>query len=257
VSLSFTCIGCASGMPHPKLAGSSYLVTSGKQRILLDSGEGLSSALRRLEIDPRGIGTVFISHMHSDHWIGLPLFLQMNYLLKRKERLDIFLPAEAMSGVKKLLNLAYLFPHKLGFEIELHRVTRSLIVEMRGLTVKPHANNHLLGHSDFLKSMRLPNKMESYSYTIESSTTKVVYSADLAGIEDILPILPGTTLLVIDGMHVDLSQLPAVAKECEVKRILLTHLPEDFDFPTVKQQFARLGIRRPQRAREGLTIDLE
>ena len=256
MSLGWTCIGCASGMPHPRLANSSYLLTHGKQQILFDTGEGLSSAVRRLKLDPLRIGTIFISHLHPDHWTGLPLFLQMNFLLKRKERLDIFLPAEAVKGMLKVLNLAYLFPHKLGFEIELHKVTRSLTFEMSGLTIKPHPNSHLQGHREFLKSARLSNKMESYSYVIQSGESKIVYSADLAGLQDIVPVLNDTSLLVVDGMHIDLRVLPHAAQELGVKRVLLTHLPEDFEFAKVKAQFAKVGLRRVQQAKEGLQLNV-
>ncbi|MCK4858261.1 MAG: MBL fold metallo-hydrolase [candidate division Zixibacteria bacterium] len=254
--LTFQVIGCASGMPHPKLAGSSYLVRQGGRLLLFDAGEGLSSALRRLDVDPRQIGTIFISHMHSDHFIGVPLFIQMNYLLERRQRLDIFLPAEAVGGMRRLLNLTYLFPHKLGFELELHKITRSFSLEMINLKVTPQANSHLQGHAKHLRGARLANKWECYSFVIESGGRKIVYSADLGDLDDLLPVLADTDLLVLDGMHVDLTQLPAVAVEHSVKRVLLTHLPEEFDFKKVKEHCRRQGLRQVYQAKEGLMVDI-
>lgn len=256
MKLSWTCVGCASGMPQPQLANSSYLLTHGKQLLLFDAGEGLSSALRRLKINPTQIGTIFISHMLSDHWIGLPLFLQMSYLLKRKERLDIFLPAEAVSVVRRLLNAAYLPPAKLPFELELHRITRSLIVEMKDMTIKPYPNQHLEPQRKIVEQLQLPNKLECYSFVIESGDRKIVYSGDIRGLEDIESILADTSLLVLEGMHVDINALPKLASVKQIKRVLLTHLAEDFDFRKSKAQFAGEGLSAVQQAKEGLTISV-
>jgi ribonuclease BN (tRNA processing enzyme) len=249
--LTFKVIGCAPGFPHPRLAHSSYLVSHNDRLLLFDIGEGASSAMRRCQIDPLQIGTIFVSHFHPDHWIGLPMFMQWNYLLKRKERLDLFLPSEAVAGVRKLLDLTYLFPQKLGFEVELHKVAAGFSFEMTNLSVRPHLNSHLRGHSDFLKTAQLANKMECYSYVILAGGKKIIYSADLSGIADLLPFLDDTDLLAIDGMHVDLSQIAEVALSHRVRRILLTHLPEGFDFATLKAGCARHGFKRLYQAKEG------
>lgn len=252
--LTFQVIGCASGFTHPKLAHSSYLIRQNERLILFDVGEGASSALRRCNVDPRQFGTIFISHFHPDHCMGLPMFLQWNYLLKRDERLDVFMPAEAVTGVGRLLNLTYLFPQKLGFEVELHKVNSTLSFEMTDLVIRPHPNSHLRGHTEFLMKAKLPNKMECYSYVIESGAKKIVYSADLSGLEDLIPILDDTQLLVVDGMHIDLSQIAAIGVRHRVGKILLTHLPENFDFKAVKSACAKQGFTRLIQAREGLEL---
>jgi ribonuclease Z len=254
MTIKFTCVGCAAGMPHPRLAHSSYLVEADKQRMLLDIGEGASSALRRLDIDPQTIGTLFISHMHSDHSMGLPLFLQMNHLLKRQERLDIFLPAEAVSTVKRVINLTYLFPDKLTFDLELHKISASLVVEMKGMHLRPQPNRHLSGQVRHLKKKRLPNRMECYSFIVQSKTSKIVYSSDIWELKDLDPVADAADLLVVDGMHVDLAGLPDLTTRHSVKKVLLTHLPEDFDFTEWRQRFASAGLRQVQRAKEGLTL---
>ncbi len=54
-------------------------------KILFDTGakgEILTSNLKRLEIDPKSIHEVFISHNHSDHTGGLSAFLEENSQVK-------------------------------------------------------------------------------------------------------------------------------------------------------------------------------
>lgn len=249
-------MGCASGLPHPKLASSSHLVQQGKRLLLFDAGEGLSSALRRLKVNPRQIGTIFISHYHSDHWIGLPLFVQFNYLMKRTERLDVFVPSEGLTLVRRLLNQVYMPPKKLPFEVELHPITKSLVFEMTDLKVKPWLNTHLQPQGKVLRGLRLPNKMQCYSFIVESGDKRIVYSSDIGSLDDLLPVLANTDLLVLDGNHIDLSVLPQLVVSHEVKKVMLTHMPEKFDFVSLKRKFSKLAGHTIVQAKEGLIVNV-
>ena len=44
-------------------------------RLLLDGGAPLLPHMARLGIEPGGIGTIFITHFHGDHLLGLPPFI--------------------------------------------------------------------------------------------------------------------------------------------------------------------------------------
>jgi ribonuclease Z len=254
--LKLTVVGCSSGLPHPHLACSSYLIEQRRRRLLFDAGEGLSSALRRLAIDPTSIGTVFISHLHSDHWLGLPLFVQFNYLLKRKERLDIFLPAEGVAIVKRLLNQVYLFPEKLSFELEIHPVSQSLVFEMTDLVVSPLENSHLRFQKKVIDRIGATNKMQSYSFVVESGEAKIVYSSDIGSLTDLESVLSGTSLLVLDGNHIELTGLPAAAMQYGIAAILLTHLPEGLDLKPLEAEFRRIRTCELHRAHEGLVLTI-
>jgi ribonuclease BN (tRNA processing enzyme) len=252
--LRLTVVGCAPGMPQPHLASSAYLVATDNTSILLDAGEGLSSALLRCGVDPLSISAVFISHLHPDHCIGLPLFIQMNYLQKRVEPLDIYLPSEASAGFRQLLDLTYLFSHKLGFDMTIHGLEDGSAVAIGDLTVRVIQNSHLKGHSSYLASAGLPNRMQCFSFVVEGGDRRIVYSGDLSSLDDIRPILTHADLLVIDGMHIDLSRLPEVVIAAGVRRVLLTHVAEDFDFDRVKSLFNKRGLENVCLAREGFEI---
>jgi ribonuclease BN (tRNA processing enzyme) len=252
--MKFRVLGCASGLPHPKLSHSCYLLETTNARILFDIGEGASSAMARLKIDPRKIDCIFVSHMHPDHIMGLPIFIQWNCILKRKERLDVFLPSEAIKGVRSLLDLTYRFDYKLGFELELHALDLKFVFEMQDLKIKPHPNNHLQNHKNFLKSAGFPNKMESYSFLIESGADKAVYSADLDELDDLVPVVENTTLLIIDSMHPDLGKLAKFVKRNKIKKILLTHLSQEINLSPLLARLRAENLRGILKAREGLVI---
>jgi len=252
--LKIKVIGCASGRPDPNIAGSAYLLMQNDRRILFDAGEGVSSALLRTGIDPLSLDTIFISHTHSDHISGLFLYLQMVHGMRRTDPLDICMPSEAIDPFITWLNAAYLFPERLSMPVEFHPVDSDFEFEMTDLRVSPHPTSHIGSKRDFVREHNLPNKFQCFAYIIEAAGRKIIYSADLGHLNDIAGILVGSDLAVVEGFHVDLEQLSQLAIDKGVKRIMLTHLPEDFDIAAATSQFAAQGFRELIFAEEGLEI---
>lgn len=254
--LKFQVIGCSSGFAHKKLACSSYLLIQNSRRILFDCGEGATSAMRRLGIDPRTIETIFISHMHPDHCMGLPLFIQANYVLKRKQRLDIFVPSEAVRGVKALFDMTYLYPLKLPFEIEVHPFDPRSRFEMRDLTIEAHQNSHLSRHAASIRKLGMKNRIQCFTFVIQASNKKIVYSGDLGSEEDITETIETADLLIIERSHIDLSRLGNMLRAGAVKRVIITHLGDRINSAEIRRRIGRAPAVSIQIAREGLSITL-
>ncbi len=52
-----------------------HLRRPGRRPVLLDCGATSLSALKACRLDPGEIGTVFVSHLHGDHFGGLPFLI--------------------------------------------------------------------------------------------------------------------------------------------------------------------------------------
>jgi ribonuclease Z len=52
--------------------GIATLVLAGPERLLFDSGRGLTTGMSALSINPADVTKVFLTHLHSDHIIALP-----------------------------------------------------------------------------------------------------------------------------------------------------------------------------------------
>jgi len=87
----------------------------------------------------------------------------------------------------------------------------------------------------------LSNQMESYSFDIRASSKKIIYTADLAGARDLGKFADRADLLIVDGMHLDLATLPALAARKQIARVMLTHLPESFRLATVSVVSSRMA----------------
>ena len=68
------------------------VIRFGQEFFLLDCGEGTQIQLRKFKAKASKISTIFISHLHGDHYLGLVGLLSSYHLSKRKDPLRIFGP---------------------------------------------------------------------------------------------------------------------------------------------------------------------
>lgn len=65
-------LGTGTPAPVMKRFGPSILVEAGGEKFLFDSGRGAAQRLHQLKISLSAINPVFLTHLHSDHVVGLP-----------------------------------------------------------------------------------------------------------------------------------------------------------------------------------------
>ncbi|WP_261556265.1 MBL fold metallo-hydrolase [Frankia tisae] len=68
--MRLTVLGCRQGMPADGQSSSSYLVSTGSARLLLDCGPGAATALSSVA-HPSELDAIIISHLHADHCYDL------------------------------------------------------------------------------------------------------------------------------------------------------------------------------------------
>ncbi len=234
-----TVLGCAPGSPVADRNSSAYLLETDSGIYLLDCGEGMSRSILQLGKNPLSIGTIFLSHTHPDHIAGLPLFLQMVYLLGRKDKLSIFLPEEARLGIRQYLDLCYLFEEKLPFGIQFIPIEKNWKKEFADFTISAFANRHLSGYRVVLPSPRYYNRMQSFSFHFDIKGKRLYYSGDLFDLDDLKDLPQGIDLLLTEGLHLPIESLLTFCSERKVKKVILTHLAQkDFD---VKEKWEAFG----------------
>jgi ribonuclease Z len=67
-----TLLGTGIPVPQPDRAGPATLVEAGGQKLLFDAGRGATTRLYQLSVPLREVGPLFLTHLHSDHTVGIP-----------------------------------------------------------------------------------------------------------------------------------------------------------------------------------------
>ncbi len=114
--LAVTILGNNSALPAYDRHPTAQLVTLDDQLFLVDCGEGTQVQLSRYKIRWGRINYIFISHLHGDHYFGLPGFLNSMGLLHRENDLHLFAPPE----LEPILDLQFkaantILPYQLHF----------------------------------------------------------------------------------------------------------------------------------------------
>ena len=71
-SIKATLLGTGAPVPSIERFGPSILVEAGGQKLLFDCGRGAGQRLWQLKIPLGQIDALFLTHLHSDHIVGIP-----------------------------------------------------------------------------------------------------------------------------------------------------------------------------------------
>jgi ribonuclease Z len=103
--MKLTILGCYSATPRTFNNTTSQVLEINNRLFLIDCGEGTQVALRRNKIRFSRINHIFISHLHGDHFFGLPGIISTFRLLGRETELHIHGPKGIKEAITLLLKL--------------------------------------------------------------------------------------------------------------------------------------------------------
>jgi ribonuclease Z len=101
VDLSVVFAGTAGSVPTARRGLPATLVRRGGDRILFDCGEGTQRQLIR-SVGLADIDAVFVTHLHVDHWLGLPGMVKSFELRDRDRPLDVYGPPGIRAAIDGL-----------------------------------------------------------------------------------------------------------------------------------------------------------
>lgn len=103
--MKLTVLGCYAATPRSLNNPTSQVLEVKNHLFLIDCGEGTQVQLRRYKIRFSRINHIFISHLHGDHFFGLPGLVSTFRLLGRKTELHIYGPKGIKEAITILLKL--------------------------------------------------------------------------------------------------------------------------------------------------------
>ena len=122
MSLSLRILGCSSATPTPDRYSTAQVLNVLERFFLIDCGEGAQINMRRFGVNMLRINHIFISHVHGDHFLGLPGVLSSMNMQGRTSDLHIYCHQklhtllEAFIGTFEMPMAYNIIYHELSYE---------------------------------------------------------------------------------------------------------------------------------------------
>ena len=143
-------LGSSSATPSANRHHTAQVLTIDNQYHLIDCGEGTQMQLMQYKIKHQRICNIYISHLHGDHYFGLPGLLSTMHLQGRQTPLHLFGPP----GLCEILSLQFRYSGtNLCFPLIFHELETTLhkkIYENKQITVHTIPMEHRVPCCGFL-----------------------------------------------------------------------------------------------------------
>lgn len=104
--MKVTILGNNSALPAFGRNPTAQVVTIYGEHLLIDCGEGTQVQMQKHGIKWSKLNHIFISHLHGDHYFGLPGLINSMSLLGRQAPVYLYAPAAIMPMMQNILDLA-------------------------------------------------------------------------------------------------------------------------------------------------------
>jgi ribonuclease BN (tRNA processing enzyme) len=215
-------------------------------RFLIDCGASAMISLRRFGIDPNTIYSVFLTHLHGDHFGGLPFFILDAQLVSRR---SVPLVVAGPPGIARRLPEAMeaFFPGSSGvqrkFEIDVKEMEPRVSLSAGAVRVTPYIGLH-------------PSGENAYSLRIEVGGKVISCSGDTEWTEALAEAARGADLLIAEAyfyekkvpFHLDYRTLVEKSAGLGIRRTVITHMSTDM--------LAKAGLAECEVADDGKILEL-
>ena len=213
--------------------------------VLLDCGATSLSALKHLRLDPGEVEAVFVSHLHGDHFGGLPFLILDGQFSRRATPLTIAGPP----GIAQRLTdtMECLFP---GSSSTARRF------DVRTIEIKPGTMTTVAGIAVTAWEVNHPSGAPPLALRLDLAGKTIAYTGDTAWTDGLIECSAGADLLIAEAYyrdkdvpyHLRLTDLYAQRDRLTAKRIVLTHMSADMLHHLCPAAF--------EAAHDGLTLTL-
>jgi ribonuclease Z len=159
-----TILGNNSALPAYNRHPTAQVVTLNDQMFLLDCGEGTQMQMNLYKVRRSRINHIFISHLHGDHYFGLPGLITSYGLLGRLHDLHLYAPSALQNILDLQLNIS---DTKLPYKLHFHALEdASMLIDEENLSVECFKVFHRIDCWGFLfREKRKPRKINPEATT--------------------------------------------------------------------------------------------
>lgn len=194
-----TLLGTGTPVPNRRQQGPSVLVEAAGERLLFDCGRGCASQLWNADHDHlKKTRHLFLTHMHSDHTIGIGDLFMNGWNLGRSDTLEVFGPPGAQTLLQHI-RAAFEEDVRIRADEQIHSVTRDGLsykttpvqdgtrIELGPVTVTVFDVDHHV-------------VKPAFGYRVDYGERSVVISGDTAYSENLIRYSKGADVLIHEVM---------------------------------------------------------
>ncbi|MEM9076713.1 MAG: ribonuclease Z [Bacteroidota bacterium] len=162
--MRLTILGCYSATPRTFTNPTAQALEVKGHLFLIDCGEGTQVQLRRYKVKFSRINHIFISHLHGDHFFGLPGLISTFRLLGREKPLHVYGPKGIKEAVTLFLKLGDSWTNYPLIFHELDSKESEVVFEDDTITVRTIPLQHRVYTNGFLfKEKSAPRKLDIHA----------------------------------------------------------------------------------------------
>jgi ribonuclease BN (tRNA processing enzyme) len=242
-------LGTGTPGPTPNRQGPSLAVVAGGKAYLADVGVGVvrqadaAYATGIEALNPRNLDIAFVTHLHSDHTLGLPDLILTPWVLGRSAPLELYGPSGISAMAENILKAYQQDIHiritgleqanETGYKVNAHEIRPGVVYQDANVKVTAFAVRH-------------GTWPLALGYRFDAAGKSIVFSGDTAPAESVVEACNGCDLLIhevyiglpaargartpehwaqyMKTFHTSAAELADIATRAHAKTLVTTHL---------------------------------
>ena len=199
-------------------------VRAEQMHVLLDCGASSMTALRRAAVHPNTVDAIVVTHLHGDHYGGLPFFILDAQFQRRTKPLQLAGPPGLRERVLQAMEVA--FPGSSTVQ----RKFETAYVELPARTPTPVGEAMVTGYE-----VPHPSGAPAYALRVDVGGKVIAYSGDGEWSDALVEVARGADLFICEAYyfqkivknHLSYATLREQRSRLECRRLVLTHMSDD------------------------------
>jgi len=250
-----TVAGCGDAFGAGGRFNTCFLVHAGGRTLALDFGASSLIALKKLGLASTDVDAVVVSHLHGDHYGGLPfLLLDSQYEARRRRPLKLLGPPGMGARLPVLMEAMFTGTWRTAwrFPMSVDDLPLRTPTEIAGFTVESFEVIH-------------PSGAPATALRVRHGERLLAFSGDTAWTDALVDVADGADLLILECMgrgkgrygvvpsHLDMETIEAKRSSLRARRIMLTHMGPGM---LTEEAAAHGRARGYMLARDGLVVEM-
>ncbi len=198
-------LGTGTPRPQPDVWGPATAIVVGQKVFLVDAGVGVERRLAAADLPTNGVTAAFITHLHSDHVLGLPDLIFTSWVYGRSRPFPVYGPP----GLARMTHHFYAaFAEDIrirtegleraprgGYRVDIHEINPGIVYDKDGVRVTAFR----VAHGEW---------RDAFGYRFDTPDRSIVLSGDTSPSEELVKMATGVDVLIHEVQPSNIKRIP-------------------------------------------------